>query len=98
METMPLASTGSASTPLRVERFDDRVVATLDRPDKRNAIDQATIDALHLLCAEHPAVDLEAQADLFESPEKFRRMTEFLERRSKDRRHADPKTTERTQR
>jgi len=48
--------------------------------------------------AEHPAVDLEAQADLFESPEKFRRMTEFLERRSKDRRHADPKTTERTQR
>ena len=31
----------------------------------------------------HPAVDLEAQAELFESPEKTRRMTEFLERRSK---------------
>lgn len=41
---------------LRVERFDDRVVATLDRPDKRNAIDQATIDALHLLCAELEAI------------------------------------------
>lgn len=38
--------------PLLVERRDDRVVATLNRPDKRNAIDQATIDALHALCAE----------------------------------------------
>ena len=42
--------------PLRVERFDDRVVATLNRPDKRNAIDQATIDALHVLCAELEAI------------------------------------------
>ena len=31
--------------------------------------------------AEHPAVDLEAQAALFEGPEKFRRMTAFLERK-----------------
>lgn len=31
----------------------------------------------------HPAVDLEAQAELFESPEKMRRMTEFLERKKK---------------
>ncbi|GAA4047922.1 enoyl-CoA hydratase/isomerase family protein [Agromyces indicus] len=38
--------------PVLVERRDDRVVATLNRPDKRNAIDQATIDALHALCAE----------------------------------------------
>lgn len=38
--------------PLLIERYDDRVVATLNRPHKRNAIDQATIDALHLLCAE----------------------------------------------
>jgi enoyl-CoA hydratase len=30
---------------------------------------------------EHPRIDLEAQAVLFESPEKRRRMTEFLERR-----------------
>ena len=30
---------------------------------------------------EHPRIDLEAQAILFESPEKRRRMTEFLERR-----------------
>lgn len=36
---------------LRIEEHDDRVVATLDRPDKRNAIDQETIDALHALCA-----------------------------------------------
>lgn len=38
--------------PLLIERHDDRVVATLNRPHKRNAIDQATIDALHVLCAE----------------------------------------------
>jgi len=38
--------------PLLIERGDDRVVATLNRPDKRNAIDQDTIDALHALCAE----------------------------------------------
>jgi len=38
--------------PLLIERGDDRVVATLNRPDKRNAIDQETIDALHELCAE----------------------------------------------
>lgn len=37
---------------LRIERHDDRVVATLDRPEKRNAIDQAMIDELHELCAE----------------------------------------------
>lgn len=38
--------------PLRIERADDRVVATLDRPAVRNAIDQQTIDALHALCDE----------------------------------------------
>ena len=38
--------------PVRVERLGDRVVATLDRPLTRNAIDLATIDALHALCAE----------------------------------------------
>jgi enoyl-CoA hydratase len=32
---------------------------------------------------EHPRTDLEAQAVLFDSPEKRRRMTEFLERRHK---------------
>jgi enoyl-CoA hydratase len=32
---------------------------------------------------EHPRIDLEAQAVLFESPEKRRRMTEFLDRRKK---------------
>lgn len=42
----------SSGRPLRIERRDDRVIATLDRPEVRNAIDQATIDALHELCAE----------------------------------------------
>ena len=42
----------SADEPLLVTRTADRVVATLNRPHKRNAIDQATIDALHALCAE----------------------------------------------
>lgn len=38
--------------PLRLEYRSDRVVATLDRPEVRNAIDQETVDALHALCAE----------------------------------------------
>ncbi|TFV85183.1 enoyl-CoA hydratase/isomerase family protein [Microbacterium sp. dk485] len=38
--------------PLLIERHDDRVVATLNRPEVRNAIDQAMIDRLHVLCAE----------------------------------------------
>lgn len=42
--------------PLRVERFEDRVVATLDRPEARNAINREVIDGLHALCA-----DLEAE-------------------------------------
>jgi len=37
---------------LIVERLPDRVVATLSRPETRNAIDQNLIDALHALCAE----------------------------------------------
>ncbi|WP_200838977.1 MULTISPECIES: enoyl-CoA hydratase/isomerase family protein [Microbacterium] len=41
-----------ADEPLLVTRTADRVVATLNRPHKRNAIDQATVDALHALCAE----------------------------------------------
>lgn len=42
----------SESEPLLVERRDDRVIARLNRPDKRNAIDRSMIDALHALCAE----------------------------------------------
>lgn len=38
--------------PLLIERRADRVTATLNRPEKRNAIDQDMIDALHALCAE----------------------------------------------
>ena len=40
------------SDPLLIERRDDLVLATLHRPERRNAIDLATIDALHELCAE----------------------------------------------
>ena len=51
---MPMQMTGSfdlsepspAGDPLLVESHGDRVVATLHRPHKRNAIDQETIDAL----------------------------------------------------
>jgi enoyl-CoA hydratase len=38
--------------PLHVDSRDDRVVATLSRPQVRNAIDQAMIDDLHALCEE----------------------------------------------
>jgi enoyl-CoA hydratase len=37
--------------PLRTDVLADRVVVTLDRPAVRNVIDQATVDALHEVCA-----------------------------------------------
>ncbi|HEV7742317.1 MAG TPA: enoyl-CoA hydratase/isomerase family protein [Pseudolysinimonas sp.] len=37
---------------MHIERRDDRVLATLDRPATRNAIDEATVGELHALCAE----------------------------------------------
>lgn len=39
------------SDTLRIEEHDSHVLATLDRPEKRNAIDQELVDALHALCA-----------------------------------------------
>jgi enoyl-CoA hydratase len=39
------------SEPLIVEERDDRIVVTLNRPERRNAIDRETVDALHDLCA-----------------------------------------------
>lgn len=42
---------------------------------------QYTKAVFHAADDEHPGAELEAQAVLFESPEKFRRMTEFLERK-----------------
>ncbi|HMH58877.1 MAG TPA: enoyl-CoA hydratase/isomerase family protein, partial [Galbitalea sp.] len=42
---------------------------------------QYTKSIMRVPRGEHPGIDLEAQAVLFESPEKRRRMTEFLERR-----------------
>lgn len=40
------------SESVLIERADDRIVATLNRPDVRNAIDQVMIDDLHALCDE----------------------------------------------
>lgn len=40
------------SVALRIERSDDRVLAQLNRPEVRNAIDRATVEELHALCAE----------------------------------------------
>lgn len=40
------------ASPLLVEHSDTHVLATLNRPEKRNAIDQELIDALHELCAD----------------------------------------------
>ncbi|MGO4680354.1 enoyl-CoA hydratase/isomerase family protein [Microbacterium sp. 2MCAF23] len=42
----------STARRLRIERTETRVTAMLDRPETRNAIDQAMIDELHALCAE----------------------------------------------
>jgi enoyl-CoA hydratase len=44
---------------LRIEERDDRVIVTLNRPEKRNAIDASMVAALHELCA-----SLEAQPRL----------------------------------
>jgi enoyl-CoA hydratase len=35
----------------RIEEREDRVIAQLNRPEARNAIDQSMVDALHALCA-----------------------------------------------
>jgi enoyl-CoA hydratase/carnithine racemase len=45
-------SVSAADAPVLVERRDNRVIATLNRPGRRNAIDQETIDRLHELCQE----------------------------------------------
>ena len=41
----------SGFVTLRVEERADRLMVQLHRPEVRNAIDQATVDELHLLCA-----------------------------------------------
>lgn len=43
-------TSGTADRAVRIEERNDRVVATLDRPEVRNAIDQAMVDELHALC------------------------------------------------
>ncbi|WP_431277909.1 enoyl-CoA hydratase/isomerase family protein [Leifsonia poae] len=44
---------------------------------------QYTKSVLHARRDEHPRAEQDAQAELFESPEKMRRMTEFLQRRQR---------------
>ncbi|GAA1857733.1 enoyl-CoA hydratase/isomerase family protein [Brevibacterium marinum] len=46
------STAGGRNTPLLIERFDDRVIIRLNRPEVRNAIDQSMADALHEVCAE----------------------------------------------
>ena len=46
--------------PVRQERRGDVAVVSLDRPDKRNAIDRAMVDALHAACAELETSDARA--------------------------------------
>jgi len=80
-----------------VEALDVRLVTELHEPDALLAGAHALADriaandplatrytksVLRAARSEHPRAELEAQAVLFESPEKLRRMTEFLERRA----------------
>ncbi len=46
-----MSAAAPASGALRIEDRGSHILATLDRPEKRNAIDQDLIDALHGLCA-----------------------------------------------
>jgi enoyl-CoA hydratase len=65
-------------------RLMDAAVAIADRIARNDAVaTRYTKQVFHAPRAEHPRVDSEAQAVLFESPEKMRRMTEFLERRKR---------------
>ena len=51
-EAVPEEATAGEFSTLIVERRPDRLHVQLNRPDVRNAIDQAMIDELHLVCAE----------------------------------------------
>jgi len=60
----------------------DAAVAVADLIARNDALaTRYTKQVFHAPPAEHPRVDSQAQAVLFESPEKMRRMTEFLERK-----------------
>lgn len=66
------------------EALMDAAVAIAERIARNDpAATRYTKQVFHAPRAEHPRVDSEAQAVLFESPEKLRRMTEFLERKKK---------------
>jgi enoyl-CoA hydratase len=74
---------------LRVAEHADRVVVTLDRPERRNAIDQRMVDELHELCAtleDEPRILILTGADgVFASGADI---AELRERTAADARHA----------
>jgi len=49
--TAPDVTEPDPTAPLLVEERADRLVVTLNRPDRRNAIDTEMVDALHEVCA-----------------------------------------------
>ncbi|MBO3663847.1 enoyl-CoA hydratase/isomerase family protein [Microbacterium stercoris] len=62
----------------------DAAHAIADRIVAQDALaTRHTKTALRAPTDAHPAIELELQAELFESPEKMRRMTEFLERKGR---------------
>jgi len=62
----------------------DAAHAIADRIVAQDALaTRHTKTALRAPADAHPAIELELQAELFESPEKMRRMTEFLERKGR---------------
>lgn len=46
-----VTSTKEDFSTIIVENFDDRAIVTLNRPSKRNAIDQDMLEELHIVCA-----------------------------------------------
>jgi enoyl-CoA hydratase len=48
----------TSDSPVLHERQGDTAIVRLSRPEKRNAIDRATVDALHAICAELETSDV----------------------------------------
>lgn len=84
LDAQEALAAGLVSAVLEPEAALERATALAERIAKLDpAATQATKRALLAPPSAHPEIDLAEQAVLFESPEKHRRMTEFLERRSR---------------
>src|SRR5699024_12164444 len=46
----PRSAGEGSSSPVIIERHEDRMIIRLNRPEVRNAIDQSMVDALHSVC------------------------------------------------